>query len=114
MPSLEQSQIATCRRFGVNPIPAPPDLKVGIALNVKENLVPLYAIRYDLVGDTSGWYIWRGEEVPDDPDFFVPLCISHLDSWCPDVLPYLQLPPGWRVILAPGYEDVWEDTKLLD
>ncbi|WP_438268855.1 immunity protein Imm33 domain-containing protein [Paraburkholderia youngii] len=26
---------------------------------------------------------------------------------------YLALPPGWRVLLAPDYEDVWFDGELL-
>jgi hypothetical protein len=30
------------------------------------------------------------------------------------VFPYLALPPGWRFLLAPGYEDVWYDPTLLD
>jgi len=28
--------------------------------------------------------------------------------------PYLARPPGWRVLLAPGQEDVWYDGTLLD
>lgn len=28
--------------------------------------------------------------------------------------PYLALPPGWGVVLAPDYEDVWYDEALLD
>ncbi|WP_459213513.1 immunity protein Imm33 domain-containing protein [Paraburkholderia caribensis] len=28
-------------------------------------------------------------------------------------MPYLGLPPGWRFLIAEGYEDVWEDAKLL-
>ena len=28
-------------------------------------------------------------------------------------LPYLGLAPGWRFLIAPGYEDVWYDEKLL-
>jgi hypothetical protein len=36
-----------------------------------------------------------------------------LGDYCPSILPYLALPPGWRVLLAPGYEDVWFDGELL-
>jgi hypothetical protein len=64
-------------------------------------------------GDTTGWYIWGGEEWSEDPEFFVLLYVEHLDSWCPEVIPYLQLPPGWRFLLAPGYEDAWKDDQLL-
>jgi hypothetical protein len=27
--------------------------------------------------------------------------------------PYLALPPGWRFLIAPDYEDVWFDESLL-
>jgi hypothetical protein len=27
---------------------------------------------------------------------------------------YFGLEPGWRFLLAPGYEDVWYDATLLD
>jgi len=52
--------------------------------------------------------------MPDDPDFFVPLHVEHLDEWCPGAVKYLGLAPGWRFLFAEGYEDVWEDTELLD
>jgi hypothetical protein len=29
-------------------------------------------------------------------------------------MPYLSLPPGWRFLIAPGHEDVWEDQSLFD
>lgn len=32
---------------------------------------------------------------------------------CPEVLPYLGLPPGWRFRIAPGHSDVWDDPELL-
>jgi len=28
-------------------------------------------------------------------------------------VPFLGLPPGWRVLLAPGQEEVWFDAELL-
>jgi len=31
----------------------------------------------------------------DAADFFAPLCVEHLRERCPEVLPYLVLPPGW-------------------
>jgi hypothetical protein len=108
---LKQRDI--CKRFGVEPCPAPPGLKVGIARNVKEQILPLQAIRHPPQGDTTGWYIFAGEEMSRDPDFFVPLHVEHLDQWCPLVIPYLQLPPGWGVVLAPDYEDVYFNESLL-
>jgi hypothetical protein len=46
-------------------------------------------------------------------DFFVPTHAAHLTEYRPICLPYLALPPGWRFLLAPGYEDVWYDESLL-
>lgn len=65
------------------------------------------------VGDTTGWYIWAGGEMSEDPNFFVPLHVSHLQEWCPSAVRYLDLPPGWRFQIAPGHEDVWFDPELL-
>lgn len=75
--------------------------------------MPLNGLRHPPEEGTSGWFVWAGRELPDDPDFFVPLHVEHLDDWCPQVLPYLALPPGWRFLLAPGHEDVWHDPTLL-
>ena len=110
---LKQKQLDLCRRFGAEACPAPDHLKVGISPNVKAGLLPLNGLRLNPEGGTSGWYIWAGKEMSEDPDFFVPLHVSHLASWCPAALPYLQLPPGWRFLVAPGYEDVWFDENLL-
>jgi hypothetical protein len=111
--SIVEGQQELCARFAVQPVPAPSHLKVGIALNVKQGLQPINGLRIRPEGDTTGWYIWAGDTCSDDPDFFVPLHVEHLASWCPQVIPYLQLPPGWRFLIAPDYEDVWEDDELL-
>jgi hypothetical protein len=111
--SWVMKQLAVCRRMGVSPVPAPDSLKVGIAQNVREGLLPLNGLRIQPEGDTTGWYIWAGEEWSDDPDFFQPLHVEHLATWCEEVLPYLSLPPGWRFLLAPGQEDLWFTPTLL-
>lgn len=112
--SLRVQQRAICDRFGVQPVDAPSDLKVGIAANVREGVLPINALRLPPEGDTTGWYIWAGGEPSADPEFFQPLHVEHLETWCPQILVYLQLPPGFRVQVAPGHEDVWEDLSLLD
>jgi hypothetical protein len=78
-------------------------------------LLPLNAIRHPPVGQPNGWYVWRGDPVPQkDDDFFSPVHVEHALDQFPDLLPYLTLPPGWGVLLAPGYEDVWYDENLLE
>ncbi len=109
-----QEQLAIVRRFGSDSRPPLAGEKVGIARNVRQNLVPLNGLRHPVAGDTSGWYIWAGDELPHDDEFFVPLHIEHLSEWCPAAVPYLALAPGWRFLLAPGHEDVWFDASLLD
>ena len=111
---LLERQSEVCRCYGAAYYPAQEDAKVGVAENVRSGLLPLNGLRHLPEGDTSGWYIWAGEELSTARDFFVPLHIAHLRSWCPEVLPYLGLPPGWRFLIAPGYEDVWYDPALLE
>ncbi len=97
---------------GYSPVPSPENQKVGIALNVRTALRPIHGVRCLPENGTTGWYIWAGGEMSEDLDFFKPLHVGHLVDWCPDVLPYLELPPGWRFLIAPGYEDVWFDPRI--
>ena len=110
--SLDQ-QKELCKKYGVDFIESPDNLKVGISLNVKSGEYPIHGLRHPPEGDTTGWYIWSGE-YSDDPNFFKPLHVLHIVDWAPLVEKYLGLPPGWRFMVAPGYEDVWEDLTLLD
>jgi hypothetical protein len=89
-------------------------MKIGIAKNVLDRLLPVNGLRHPPAGDTTGWYIWAGETPSSDDDFFVPVHVSHLEQWCPEAIPFLGLPPGWRFIAAPGHEDVWFDPDLLN
>jgi hypothetical protein len=109
----ETSQRQVCRRFDVEPEPPAQGTKLGVALNVRGVTQPLHGLRHPPEDGTNGWYLWRGE-YSQDPEFFVPLHIDHLDEWCPDAMPYLALPPGWRFLLAPDHEDVWFESSLLD
>lgn len=110
--SIDAEQLAICARYCVSAVASPQDFKVGIARNVRERLEPLNTIRHPPAGDATGWYIWAGEEPDDDPQYFVPLHVSHIAEWCSQIVPYLLLPPGFRVLLTPEYEDVWEDSSL--
>ena len=106
-------QLAVCQRFHTKYFGCDQMLKVGISRNVREGLRPLNGLRLKPEGETSGWYIWAGEQFSEAPDFFVPLHVSHLITWAPQAMPYLGLPPGWRFLVTDGYEDVWEDPYLL-
>jgi hypothetical protein len=114
MTDASAAQLAVCERFDAAPYPAPEASKVGIARDTGLHIVPINGLRHLPEGDTSGWYIWAGTELSAEPDFFEPLHVSHLGERCPTVLPYLALPPGWRFLLAPDYEDCWFDSTLLE
>jgi hypothetical protein len=101
-----------CIKFGSKPLPPLAAEKVGIALQTL-HLLPLNALRHQPENGTSGWYIWGGSELSTATDFFQPLHFSHLAQRLPNLVPYLSLSPGWRVLLAPDHEDVWYDEALL-
>lgn len=110
---IVKKQIELCKKYKSKWIESPLHLKVGISLNIKDGIQPINGMRYQLEGDTTGWYIWAGENFSTDEDFFKPLHVSHLEEWAPQVLKYLGLEPGFRFLITDDYEDVWEDKSLL-
>jgi len=105
-------QRSTAARFGALYVGVDPSARAGVALSTLSRQ-PLNALRHPPESGTCGWYIWGGEELADDADFFQPVCIEHLPEQLAPLMPYLGLGPGWRVLLAPNHEDVWFDEKLL-
>lgn len=103
-----------CNKYNVEYFPSPLDKKIGISLNMKDDILPIHGLRHPPEGDTSGWYIWCGEDLTKDEDFFKPLHVKHLESWSPKIQKILGLPPGWRFLIADDYEDVWFDISLLE
>src|SRR5512146_1930508 len=102
-----------CRRYGVEPLFPQPSEKLGIAWNVRTGELPIHGLRLRPNGGTCGWYLWAGGEMSEAADFFAPLHLTHVHEWSTLVLPFLGLPPGWRFVIADGYEDVWFDEELL-
>ena len=113
MSDKNRQQKEICIKNGSSYVVAEPSSKLGIAIDSLNNL-PLNALRHIPAGDTCGWYIWGGEELSDDVDYFKPLRVSHIKDHCPEIEKYLGLAPGWRVLLAGEQEEVWFDEKLLD
>jgi hypothetical protein len=113
MSTLIKLQRSICIRFKADFLVCIDGSKVGIALQTLGK-TPINALRHMSQGDTNGWYIWAGEEYSESVDFFQPLHIEHLQEIVPELLPYLGLGPGWRVLLAKNYEDIWYDKNLLD
>lgn len=102
-----------CARYGSGFLPPVASQKLGLALGSLRTL-PLNALRHPPENGTCGWYIWGGVEMSQDREFFQPLHVSHIAEYCPDILPFLGLAPGWRVLLAPGQTEVWFDENLLN
>ena len=106
------SQAMLCAMHGSPFDPPDEDDRVGVAIASLDQS-PLNALRHLPASGTCGWYIWGGTLLAD-PDFFSPLHVHHLVEHAPDLVPYLALAPGWRVLLAPGQTEVWRDESLLD
>lgn len=109
----EDQQKELCLKFGSNYVESESNSKVGIALETIGTL-PLNALRHPPEADTCGWYIWGGEEMTQEPEFFKSLHVSHLTEMCPEIVNYLGLAPGWRVLRDGEHEDVWYDEALLN
>jgi hypothetical protein len=114
-PDYREKRLSICNRFGVEHLSSEAHQKVGVATNILNGSWswPLHGLRHPPHSETTGWYIWSGE-LSESADFFQPLHIAHLQTYCKDVLAYLGLPPGWRFLIAPDHEDVWFDDNLLD
>ena len=99
-------------KHGFSPCAAPETELVGISFDIQSGRLPINGVRCRPENGTTGWYIWAGAAMPEDPGAFASLHVAHLWERCPEVLPYLELPPGWRFLIAPGCEDVWFDPEV--
>lgn len=111
---MREVQAALCLRFEAAPSFVAPEMMLGVARDVWTPRWPINGLRHPIDGEVSGWYLWAGGELSRDPGFFEPHHAAHLIEKVPQTSPYLALPPGWRFLIAPGYEDVWYDEALLD
>jgi hypothetical protein len=109
---VQESQLALCGRIGCVPSHVNGEAMLGASGAVFGSSWPVQGIRHLPSEGTSGWYVWAGA-YSDAPDFFEPRHARHLLEARPEVAGYLGLPPGWGFIIAPNYEDVWYDEKLL-
>jgi hypothetical protein len=89
------------------------DSKLGASRGAQSGLFPLNGLRHRPEGATNGWYIWAESELGTGENFFEPIHLSHIPECCPLAWKYLGLPPGWRFLVTPDYEDVWFDPSLI-
>lgn len=105
-------QIQVCEKYGSVFTESPLSMKIGISKNIDEDIWPINGLRHNIEGNTTGWYVWRGEYSSDN-DFFFPMHVDHLNETCPSIVKYLGLSPGWRFLITKEYEDVWQDNSLI-
>jgi hypothetical protein len=111
--NVEEQQRIVCQEYAAKQcMPPGTESKLGFALQT-QGLVPVNGLRHPPQGETNGWYLWCGEKLSADADFFVPLHTHHLFEYCPEALKFLGLPPGYRFLIAGEYVDVWFDESLL-
>ncbi len=104
-------QIEVCRLKGVEVSIPNVEEKLGIALSTIGKL-PINGLRHPVKNGTCGWYIWCGEEISDDPDFFQPLHARHIRKYLPTIEKYLALPIGYRFLVGENHEDIWLDESI--
>ncbi|GAC1662096.1 MAG: hypothetical protein NVS9B7_30090 [Flavisolibacter sp.] len=61
-----KEQIDICKKYTAPFYNTPGFLKAGVAYNVKDGIQPINGLRHPVEGNTSGWYIWAGEEFSED------------------------------------------------
>ena len=109
---VEELQRSFCKQLNHPYVAAPANLKVGLAMQTQGRL-PINGLRHPPEGDTTGWYLWSGEEFPSADDSFSAVHSLHLIQLRPEVLKFLGLPPGFRFLTSGDYIDVWYDPTLL-
>jgi DNA-binding transcriptional regulator YiaG len=109
---LCEAQRKVCDEYGVAYVAVDLGSKVGFALETQDRL-PVNGLRHPPTDGTTGWYIWCGEDLSVDADFFYPLHTRHLLDRCPAAIRFLGLPPGYRFLVAGDLVDVWFDETLL-
>lgn len=104
----ETAQRKLCDRYLAEFTPIDWALRVAIADDFFTDTLPKNGIRIAVEGNMTGWYLFAGEAMSEANHYYKPYCADHLPDLLPAVIPYLGLPVGWRFLLAPNYEDVWE------
>jgi len=110
MTIIEEQKII-CKNQGVETVYPKAEEKLGIALSTIGNK-PINGLRHPIENGTCGWYLWCGEELPEDPEFFKPLHVKHINEYLPLAEKYLALPVGYRFLVTESYEDIWFDESL--
>jgi hypothetical protein len=110
---VRRAQSALCARVGVAPVFVQGVDKLGASRSLLQaDAWPVRGLRHPPEAGTCGWYLYAYEYSTAD-DFFLPQHARHVFDARPELTGYLGLPPGWGFVLAPGYEDVFQDDRIL-
>ena len=112
--SLPDQQKSVCQKFCAEFLQCDPSLRIGISRDFDPRQFPINGLRHPPEESMAGWYLWSGEDFSEAADFFAAIHVWHIHDRYPDLSKYLGLAPGWRFLVAPGYEDVWYDANLLN
>jgi hypothetical protein len=82
------AQRAICEKYKADFLESKLDLKLGISRNISEGISPINGLRLYPEGDTTGWFIWAGEEISQDPNFFISLHVEHIEVLSKDINKY--------------------------
>lgn len=110
--SIRQLQKICCKANSAKFTPPGFSERVFLALGT-EGRLPVQATRQNPRRGVSGWYVYWGEEEPGAPRDFVALDYAEIHLHAPALIPYLALPPGWNITLAPGSLDLWYEPLEL-
>ena len=111
---FENEQKEICERNDLAWVSVNPNSMVAINDSLFTTSQPINGLRHPKEGNIEGWYMWSGEDIPQDrDDFFHPIHIYHLINQRPQILKYLGLPIGYRFQIDDfGYEDIWYDSSV--
>src|SRR3989344_3562444 len=106
------SQQEICKKYNTDFMPPDSEDIIGMSDNTNGRNMPINGMRHHAKDDSSGWYVYSGNEQSRADDFFKPHHIKHIYGRCPQIIKYLALPPGYRFqIDDKGYKHVWFDKN---
>lgn len=112
---MSNKQKDFCKQIKVDCLLTDGEDIIGVADDIKDQKrLPINGLRHIPETGTCGWFIWSGEVLSSETDFFKPQHVRHLLEVQPEIEKFFGLPPGWRFLYTPTYEDVWFDPQLLD
>jgi hypothetical protein len=115
MKDIINLQKQVCQKYNLDYLSAGEEMMVGVSEDFLKKKIPINGLRHKPENNGSGWFLWSGGEISEDPSFFKPIHIKHLIEEFPEIVKYLGLPSGSRIqIDLKGYEDIWFDEKLND